>query len=94
MIVNGKALECVQSAIHLGVTISSDLRWNRHVNASVKRAAKRLHFLVQLKEQNYLIVICCFIACLSSVLRYAVLVFYQSLPLYLKRELEQIQERA
>ena len=65
MVVNGKALECAQSAIHLGVTISSDLRWNRHVNASVKKAAKRLYFLVQLKEQNYLIMICCFIACLE-----------------------------
>ena len=35
IVVNGKALECVQSAKLLGVTISSDLRWNNHVNEIV-----------------------------------------------------------
>ncbi len=51
--VNGKELEIVKSAKLLGVTVTSDLSWNVHINNVIKKAAKRLYFFVQLKEQIY-----------------------------------------
>ena len=47
---NGKGVETVKSAKLLGVTISDDLSWNEHVREVVKKASKRLYFLVQLKR--------------------------------------------
>ena len=34
----------------LGVMLSSDLKWNKHVNESIKKANKHLYFLVCLKR--------------------------------------------
>ena len=48
--VHGKELELVDSAKLLEITITRDLSWNTHVNAVIKKAAKRLYFLVQLKR--------------------------------------------
>ena len=48
ILVNGNQLEVVRSAKLLGVIITSDLSWNDHVNETVKKACKRLCFLVQL----------------------------------------------
>ena len=39
------SLESVQSTKYLGVTISDDLRWNRHVADITDRANKRLGLL-------------------------------------------------
>ena len=47
---NGNQLEAVRSAKLLGVIITSDLSWNEHINETVKKASKRLYFLVQLKR--------------------------------------------
>ena len=44
--VHGKELELVDSAKLIGITITSDLSWNTHVNDVIKKAAKRLYFLV------------------------------------------------
>ena len=46
IIINGKGVETVKSAKLLGVTISDDLSWNEHVREVVKKASKRLYFLV------------------------------------------------
>ena len=48
--VHGKELELVDSAKLQGITITSDLSWNTHVNDVIKNAAKRLCFLVPLKR--------------------------------------------
>ena len=50
ILVNGNQLEAVRSAKLLGVIITSDLSWNEHINETVKKASKRLYFLVQLKR--------------------------------------------
>jgi len=42
----------------LGVHVDSSLCWSIHINSIVKKAATRLYFLRQLKEQDYLAVIC------------------------------------
>ena len=78
------------------MTISSDLRWNSHGNEIVKEAARRLYFLVQLKRaklpnSDSLLF---YRTCIRYVLAYAVPVFCQTLPLYLKYEIEQVQKRA
>ena len=36
----------------LGVTISSDLKWNEHISECIKKANKRLYFIVLLKRAN------------------------------------------
>ena len=47
---NGDALEVVDSVKLLGLNISSDLTWNIHINEILKKASKRLYFLLQLKR--------------------------------------------
>ena len=88
--VHGKELELVDSAKLLGITITSDLSWNTHVNDVIKKAAKRLYFLVQLKGAK----VTCndlglfYITCVRSVLDYAIPFYYYSLPKYLVNEPE------
>ena len=94
--VGGKDLEVVTSAQLLGVTISSVLSWNELINDVIKKASKRLYFLVLFKRAK---VTCAdlrlfYTTCIRSVLDYAVPVFYYSLPKYLTHELERIQKRA
>ena len=50
MIVGGKELEVDDSSKLLGVTIRSSPSWNAHINEVIKKASKRLYFLVQLKR--------------------------------------------
>ena len=90
-----KELELVDNARLLGVTVTSDLLWNTHVNDVIKKAAKRIYFLVRLKRAK----VSCnglelfYITCVRSVLDYAIPVFYYSLPKYLVNELERVQKR-
>ena len=88
--VHGKELELVDSAKLLEITITRDLSWNTHVNVVIKKAAKRLYFLVQLKRAkascNDLRLF--YITYVRSVLDYAIPVYYHPLPKYLVNELE------
>ena len=54
IVVNGYELEMVTSAKLLGLTISSNLTWNEHLEISdvIKKASKRLYFLVPLKRSR------------------------------------------
>ena len=91
--VNGKELEIVKSAKLLGVTVTSDLSWNVHINNVIKKAAKRLYFLVQLNLSRKELVLF-YIICIRSILTYAIPVFFYALPKYLQNELERLQRRA
>ena len=42
LIVSGKEIEIVDNAKLLGVTMSSDLTWNVHIEKVIKKANKRL----------------------------------------------------
>ena len=90
----GNALEVVDSAKLLGVTISSNLTWNLHVAEVIKKTSKRLYFLLQLKRahvpKNDLVTF--YTTCVRSVCDYAVQVFFSSLPLYLINDLERVQK--
>ena len=80
----GNALEVVDSAKILGVTITSNLTWNLHIAKVIKKTSKRLYFLLQLTHahvpKNDLVTF--YLSCVRSVCDYAVQVFYSSLPLY------------
>ena len=45
-----KVLERVEHAKMLGVTISNNLTWSKHVDNSVSKAGKRVYMLYQLKR--------------------------------------------
>ena len=94
--IGGEHIKVVSDAKLLGLTISSDLTWNAHITEVIKKAAKRLYFLIQLKRarvsQNDLCLF--YVTCVRSVIDYAAPVFHYSLPAYLMQELERIQKRA
>ena len=48
--VYGKKLPAVQNAKILGLTISSNLKWTNHINEVIKKANKRLYFIILLKR--------------------------------------------
>ena len=78
--VGGKDLEVVTRAQLSGVTISSVLSWNELINDVIKKASKRLYFLVLFKRAK---VPCAdlrlfYTTCIKSVLDYAVPVFCYS----------------
>ena len=93
---NGSKIERVSEAKILGVIIRSDLKWNSHVSAIVKKANKRLYLLRLCKraglEASELIKI--YTSLVRSVLEYCSIVFHASLPQYLSDELERVQKRA
>ena len=43
ILINGDALEVVESVKLLGLNISSDLTWNIYINETVKKGSKRLY---------------------------------------------------
>lgn len=96
IILDGKELERVTSTKLLGLTISSNLKWNDHITDVIMKASKRLYFLVQLKRsrvsRQYMSSF--YTACIRSVLTYEAPVFFYTLPKYLKDELVQVQKRA
>ena len=89
-------LEVGRSAKLLGVIITSDLSWNEHINETVKKASKRLYFLVQLERAKLPCrdLVLFYATCIRSVLVYAAPVFFYALPKYLQCELERVQKRA
>ena len=50
IVVDDKPVARVSQAKILGVIISSDLTWNKHVDHIVSKACKRLYMLYQLKH--------------------------------------------
>ena len=65
-------IDLVQTVKVLGVIIQDNLKWNQHLDASIKKAAKRLYFLMQLKRAHVPAkdLVCFYIACIQSVLLY------------------------
>ena len=92
LVVCGKELSVVNSARVLGVMLSSDLKWN----GSIKKANKRLYFLVCLKRAGLgcAVVIRFYCTVIRPVLEYCAQVFHHSLPEYLSADLERVQKRA
>ena len=96
--IDGNEIEVVNSAklLHVGITISDNLTWNAHVNEVVKKASKKLHFLVQLKRARLppSDQVLFYLSCVRSTVDYGVPAFYNALPQYLKNEFVRIEKRA
>jgi hypothetical protein len=80
----------------LGLTISSDLTWNKHIDNIVAKAAKRVYMLYHLKcagvQQHDLLNI--YLSVIRPMLEYACPVWHTCLPQYLSDKIEAIQKRA
>ena len=52
IIIESNPVEVVKHAKLLAVILSNDLSWNMHVDSIVKKAAKRVYMLYQLKRAD------------------------------------------
>ena len=50
ILIEGQVVERVDHVKLLGITLSNDLTWKRHVDNIVKKAGKRIYMLYQLKR--------------------------------------------
>ena len=95
IIAGNNTIQSVSSYKLLGVIISSDLSWNRHVEYVAKKANKRLYSLRILKRcgipQSSLVKV--YLSLIRPVLEYAVPVL-QNLTQVLACSLENVQKRA
>ena len=96
LMINNQHLETVHTIKLLGVYLTSDLKWTKHVTHIFSKASERLYALRLLKRNgvqssNLRRVFCCFI---RPVLEYACPVWHSSLPNSLSDQIEHIQKRA
>ena len=94
--IDGNEIDNVQHAKLLGVTISNDLTWNKHVENIVGKARKRVYMLYQLKRagigQHDLVTI--YVSVIRPVLEYACPVWHTNLNRHLHESIETVQKRA
>ena len=85
--VDGNKLPVTNYAKMLDVTISSDLKWNNHIVDCIKKANKRLYFIVLLKRARVPLndIVNFYCTTIRPVL---------ALPAYLNEDIERIQKRA
>ncbi len=93
---DNQVIERTDSAKILGVTISSDLTWNTHVDNIVNKASKRLYMMYQLKRAgiNQADLTTIYLSVIRPVLEYACPVWSTCLPAYLSEKIETVQKRA
>ena len=96
ILINNNPVDVVDYAKILGLTVSNNLKWNKHVDEVIKKARMRLYFLSQLKKSNIATkeLLQFYTTCIRPVMEYASPVFHDSLTQYLSDDLESIQERA
>ena len=84
-------LETVTSAKTLGVSILNNLKWNNHVELTIKKANKRLYFLVLLRRASVpmIDIIKFYTTTIRLILEYCTQVYHHVLPGYLSDELPQ-----
>ena len=89
-------IQATTSSKLLGLIINNTLTWNDHVDSLIKKAARKIYILVQLKRARIPAEdpVAYYCACIRSSLDYACPVFHFSLPQYLQSELESVQKRA
>ena len=93
---NGLPIQSVKSAKLLGVTLSSDLKWDLHVQSIVKKASQRLYILTILKRccapKDHLLHV--FKSIVRPVLEYATQCWHPGLTKAQCELIELIQKRA
>ena len=92
LVIEGNKLLVVSSAKILGVTISDNLKWNDHVLECIKKANKRLFFIVLLRRANVPTkdILDFYFCTVRPILEYCVPVYHHVLPKYLNEELERV----
>ena len=95
IVINGKDIDVVLKAKVLGLTLSSNLKWNNY-DEIVKKYRKRLYCLSQLKCSGLKPpeLIQFYRTCIRPITEYASPVFQDCLPAYLSKDIESIQRRA
>ena len=93
---DGKVIQRTDSAKILGLFISSDLTWNKHVDHIVSKASKRLYMLYQLKRAgvSQADMLNIYLSVIRPVLEYACPAWSTNIPVYLSEKIEMIQKRA
>ena len=90
---NGQPIERVEELIHLGVWISSDLSWDKHVSELCRRAYPRVRMITKLKYVGVPIKDLIELYCLftRSLTEYCSTLFHSSLSPKLQNKIEAIQ---
>jgi hypothetical protein len=91
---DNKQLMEVQTYTNLGLTLTSNMQWNTHIDKAITKESKRLYYLRRLQyilprsalESIYLTMI-------RQILEYGD-VIYDNCPLYMSLKLEYVQRRA
>ena len=93
--VSSKELERVNSVKVLGVTIASTPQWNCHISNVLKKAYKRMFFLILPKRAKVpaRYIISLYLTCISPVLEYCAPLYHHALPDYLNNDIERVQKR-
>ena len=96
IIIDSTPVERVDHTKLLGLWISSDLTWAKHVEEITKKASSRLYLLSQAKHASLSTNdrIDLYKSLVRPVVEYACPVWHPGLPKYLERSLESIQVRA
>ena len=92
----GTEINIVDNFKLLGVTISSDLTWNTHIDVICAKASRRLYALRILKRSGAPLkdIMSVYSAFIRLVLEYACQVWHFSIPQHLNHQIEQVQRRA
>ena len=92
---DGAAIERVSQVKVLGVTLSSDLRWNSHVDEIVYKARKRVFLIYQLKRSGIgqCDLVRIDISVIRPVVELACPAWHTNLPKYVSDNIELIQKR-
>ena len=95
LVIGSNVVERVNNYKLLGVQLSEDLKWNKHVEYIYKKACKKLYSLRVLRragvEQKNILKV--YLTTIRPVLEYAVPI-WQAIPDYLSKKIESIQRRA
>ena len=91
--ISSNSLRVVSSPKVLGLTISDDLSWNLHVSDIIRKANKRLYFLILLRRAGVPSsdIICFHCTCIRPLLEYCAPVFHHAIPKYLSNDLERFR---
>ncbi len=96
VIINGIPIEKVDMAKTLGIIVSKDLKWQKHVEYVYSKAAPRVYFLCMLRHAAVppedLVEI--YVAILRPLLEYACQVWHPGLNKHQELMLESVQKRA
>ena len=94
--VNDYPVKQVNSAKLLGVMLSNDLKWNEHVEYTVKKSSRRLYMLRLLKraKADMKTSTTVYITCIRPILEHCNQVWHFNIPEYLSKDIERTQRRA